>query len=66
MNMSFKDVTSEVTPELQNVGLVTDALWHDYNDDGKVDLIIAGEWMPITVFENDGRNLKKVTNKSFV
>ena len=64
MNITFKDVTSEVAPELQNVGLVTDALWHDYNDDGKVDLIIAGEWMPITVFENDGRNLKNVTNKS--
>ncbi|WP_136468823.1 VCBS repeat-containing protein [Flagellimonas onchidii] len=59
----FKDVTLEKAPELQKIGLVTDALWHDYNEDGKVDLILTGEWMPLTFFENDGENLVNITDK---
>jgi len=61
--ITFKDVTLEKAPELNNIGMVTDALWHDYNTDGKIDLVLAGEWMPLTFFENDGQNLKNVTAK---
>lgn len=61
--LRFKDVTLEVAPNLQNLGMVTDALWMDYNDDGKKDLILTGEWMPITIFENNGRQLNNVTEK---
>ncbi len=48
----FSDVTSQVAPQLQNGGLICDALWTDYNNDGFVDLIVAGEWMPLQVFQN--------------
>lgn len=61
--LRFKDVTAKVAPELQNLGMVTDALWFDYNDDGNNDLILAGEWMPITFFENDGSQFVNVTEK---
>lgn len=61
--VTFKDVTREKAPELNNIGMVTDALWHDYNADGKIDLVLAGEWMPLTFFENDGHILKNVTTK---
>ena len=54
-------MTLEVAPELANAGMVTDALWQDFNNDGHTDLIVVGEWMPITFFENDGRNLRNVT-----
>ncbi|MPR35837.1 VCBS repeat-containing protein [Salmonirosea aquatica] len=48
----FSNVTQQVAPQLQNGGLICDALWTDYNNDGFVDLIVAGEWMPLQVFQN--------------
>ena len=52
----FVDVTASVAPALRRVGMVTGALWTDVNDDGRRDLMVVGEWMPISVFVNrDGR-----------
>ncbi|MEX0660610.1 MAG: FG-GAP-like repeat-containing protein [Balneolaceae bacterium] len=48
---TFKDVTSEVAPELMNPGLVTDAHWADIDNDTHNELIITGEWMPIRIFK---------------
>lgn len=52
-NGVFVDVTSESASELLNPGLVTSAIWTDYDQDGRKDLMIAGEWMPIRVFKNE-------------
>ena len=52
-NGTFKDVTSDIAPKLSNVGMVTSALWTDYDDDKDLDLIVVGEWMPVTIFIND-------------
>ncbi len=51
--VAFSDVTESVAPAMTDPGLVTDALWTDYNDDGRIDLMVVGEWMPITVFRNE-------------
>lgn len=48
----FTDVTAQVAPDLKNLGLVCDALWTDYDNDGWMDLMLAGEWMPITLLQN--------------
>lgn len=48
----FKDVTKAHAPELSKIGMVTDASFVDYDKDGDLDLMLAGEWMPITLFEN--------------
>jgi len=43
--------------ELQKSGMVTDAVWSDYNNDGETDLIVIGEWMSPKFFKNVGGNL---------
>ena len=50
----FTDVTKRLAPELEHVGMVTDAIWRDVDGDGRPDLIVVGEWMPITLFHNAG------------
>lgn len=56
---NFKDVTFEKARELQKVGLVKDASWADMNGDGQLDLVILGEWMPVTIFLNSEGTLTK-------
>ena len=48
----FTDVTREHSDALSSPGMVTCALWTDYNKDTWPDLIVAGEWMPVRIFEN--------------
>ncbi len=43
--------------DLENTGMVTDAIWDDYNGDGTPDLIVVGEWMSPTFFRNEGGKL---------
>jgi hypothetical protein len=50
----FTNVTAQVAPGLEQVGMVTDALWQDVDGDRRLDLIVVGEWMPIMVFRNKG------------
>jgi hypothetical protein len=59
VNGQLTDVTDQIAPELRNVGMVTDAVWSDVNGDGKVDLIVVGELMPITIFINQGNKFEK-------
>lgn len=56
----FTDVTAELAPDLVEPGLISDALWTDFNNDNQPDLILAGEWMPITFFQNQNGKLMKI------
>ncbi len=56
----FVDVTSKVAPELSDLGMVSDAIYEDLDGDDLEELIIVGEWMPITVFKYDGTSFSKV------
>lgn len=61
----FTDATATIAPSLQNIGMVTDAAWIDLNGDNKKDLIIVGEWMPVTVFINNNGRLENKTKDYF-
>lgn len=58
-NGKFKDLTNEFSPELESIGMVKDAVFADVNNDKKIDLIVAGQWMPIEIFINNGKTLER-------
>ncbi|MEQ9437404.1 MAG: VCBS repeat-containing protein [Cyclobacteriaceae bacterium] len=58
----FSDVTADKAPSLQKIGMVTDALWQDIDQDGDADLMVVGEWMPISVLINEGGHLVASTD----
>ena len=63
-HIKFTDVTDSVAPALKNIGLVCDALFTDFDNDGWDDLILVGEWMPVTFLKNDKGVFKDVTPSS--
>jgi len=57
---TFEDVTAGVCPALQTPGMVTAAVWTDFDNDKQTDLVIAGEWMPVGLYKNNGGRLINV------
>ena len=57
----FISVTPQIAPELKEIGMITDAVWVDIDGDKDLDLVVVGEWMPITVFRNDGGKFTNIT-----
>lgn len=53
-NGKFIKASSEMAPALQNIGMVTDAVFTDVNNDGTKDLMIVGEWMEPKILINNG------------
>jgi hypothetical protein len=61
----FTDVTEEVNPQLARpAGMITDAVWTDFDGDGRQDLVTVGEWMPIQFYRNDGKRMRNVTQST--
>ncbi|MCM4151073.1 hypothetical protein DHD05_05655 [Arenibacter sp. N53] len=56
-SLKFEEV---IIKDLIDLGMVTDASWTDYDQDGDLDLIVVGEWMPVTILENMEGNFKKL------
>jgi hypothetical protein len=54
----FTEATEKWAPSLKNIGIVTDAVWADINNDKIKDLVIVGEWMAPQVFLNDHKQLR--------
>ncbi|MDF0708292.1 VCBS repeat-containing protein [Flagellimonas okinawensis] len=56
----FKDISTEVFGN-QELGMVSDALWTDFDNDGWFDLILVGEFMEITFMKNNKGSFANVT-----
>jgi enediyne biosynthesis protein E4 len=50
----FDDVTIKFSGKLRKPGMISSALWTDINNDSWTDLFVVGEWMPLTIFINNG------------
>ncbi|GAA4322675.1 VCBS repeat-containing protein [Mucilaginibacter gynuensis] len=59
--IKFTDVTATVAPALKNIGMVCDALFTDFDNDNHPDLILAGEWMPVTFMRYNKGKFENVT-----
>lgn len=58
----FIDITSKKISDIDALRMVNDAIFSDYDNDGDDDLIVVGEWMPITIFENKDQQFIKKEN----
>ena len=63
-NGRLMDVTASLAPELKKLGMVTGAVFSDYDGDNDADLVIVGEWMPITIFNNAMGKFHKISNSN--
>lgn len=59
-NGIFEDVTDTLCSELNHIGMVTDALWSDIDNDGRIDLVVVGEFMPVSFFRNTPAHFVKL------
>ena len=53
-NGHFTDVTDAIAPMLRSAGMVTSAAWIPGAGKGRLDLVVAGDWMPITLLRQEG------------
>jgi hypothetical protein len=60
----FTDVTDAVCPALRSPGMINSAVVADIDGDGKPDLLLAGDWMPVRIFRNTGSTLEEITQQS--
>ena len=58
---TFSDVTANVAPEFQKIGMVSDLQVADLDKDGNAEMIAVGEFMPISIFSFDGKKFKNKT-----
>jgi enediyne biosynthesis protein E4 len=57
----FTDVTTQVCPGIDSAGMVVDALWTDFDNDGQRDLVVVGEFMPVTFYRNNAGQLEMLS-----
>ncbi|MBV6639550.1 MAG: VCBS repeat-containing protein [Cyclobacteriaceae bacterium] len=60
-NGNFVDKTMDISPPLSEIGMVNSAAWVDLNGDNSSELVVVGEWMPITVFEFRNGKLEDIS-----
>lgn len=56
----FRVRNADLAPGLQDLGMITDAQWFDWDQDKDADLIVVGEYMPITIFRQEQGKFNKV------
>ena len=60
---ALKDASSQWLGRSQKLGMTTSAVFTDFNSDGRMDLVVVGDWMPVTFLMNTGTHFEDVTSK---
>lgn len=63
-NGGFTDITDKKAPELRHSGMLTGGTFADIDGDKKNELILCGEFMPISVFKNINKIWTNITQTS--
>lgn len=63
-NGSFSDITDELAPDLKYAGMITSMHFSDMDGDNDNDLVVTGEWMPLTIYYNENGHLNKGAHPS--
>jgi len=58
-NGKFSNIIKNRAPELEHIGMITDAVWVDIDNNESLDLVVTGEWMGIEIFINKGHEFIK-------
>jgi hypothetical protein len=61
----FTNQTQKLAPELEKIGMVTDAVWIDLNQDNQKELVVVGEWMPVSIFAFEQGKMVNKTDTYF-
>ncbi len=62
--IQFENDSHEINETFKTLGMVTDALWTDFNNDSWQDLIVVGEFMQVRIFENEQGTLNEITKNA--
>lgn len=62
---NFINKTTDYAPELERIGMVSDATWNDLEGDNSKELIVVGQWMPVTIYGKYGDKLINRTSDFF-
>ena len=57
---NFSNQTLRISPELIEIGMITDSKFSDIDNDGDMDLVVVGEYMGIEIFKNDDGYFSRV------
>lgn len=60
---NFTNSSASYNKELSSLGMITDGKWMDLDQDGNMELILAGEWMPIMIFTYKEGDFTDVSSK---
>ncbi|MEK7258025.1 MAG: VCBS repeat-containing protein, partial [Bacteroidota bacterium] len=58
----FTDAAPQLAPEFSKIGMVSDLLWTDLDGDKKAELVVAGEWLPVTIFNLAKSQSQQIAN----